>query len=85
MLFQRLVNTTGKMKAETIRRDGMEKVLKDLCVEIASGDIGTERFNRLWIESGIPLEGFEFEIANLILVKAQDTLPEEVKYERTMH
>ena len=63
----------------------MEKVLKELCVEIASGDIGTERFNRLWIESGIPLEGFEFEVANLILAKAQDTLPQEVKNERTMH
>jgi hypothetical protein len=62
----------------------MEKVLKALCVEIASGDLGPERFNRLWIESGIPLEGFEFEIANLILAKAQETLGEEVR-EPTMH
>ncbi len=63
----------------------MEKVLKELCVEIASGDIGTERFNRLWIESGIPLEGFEFEVANLILAKATDSLWEDGPYPRTMH
>ncbi len=63
----------------------MEKVLKELCVEIASGDIGTDRFNRLWIESGIPLEGFEFEVANLILAKAQEALPKDCNDERTMH
>jgi hypothetical protein len=63
----------------------MDKVFKELCVEIASGDIGTEKFNRLWIESGIPLEGLEFEVANLILAKAQDTLSKEINSERTRH
>ena len=63
----------------------MEKVLKALCVEIASGDIGTERFNRLWIESGIPLEGFEFEVANFILAKAGDTFWEDELQTRTKH
>lgn len=63
----------------------MDKVLKELCVEIASGDIGTERFNRLWIESGIPLEGSEFEVANIILTKAQESNGEGALDKRTFH
>lgn len=63
----------------------MDRVFRDLCVEIASGDIGSERFNQLWIESGIPLEGWEFEVANLILAKAQETLQEETRKQRCMH
>ena len=63
----------------------MEKVLRELCVEIASGDIGTDRFNRLWIESGIPLEGLEFEVANIILAKAQETIPDEYPRDKIMH
>lgn len=63
----------------------MDKVLKELCVEIASGDIGTERFNRLWIESGIPLEGSEFEVANIILTKAQESNCEDSLDRRTFH
>ncbi|MFO1462551.1 MAG: hypothetical protein U1F66_02150 [bacterium] len=63
----------------------MDKVLKELCVEIASGDIGSERFNRLWIESGIPLEGSEFEVANRILTKAQESNCEDSIDSRTFH
>ncbi len=63
----------------------MDKVLKELCVEIASGDIGSERFNQLWIESGIPLEGSEFEVANIILTKAQESICEESLPRRRLH
>jgi hypothetical protein len=41
---------------------------------VAEGDIGSDRFNRLWIESGIPLEGQEFDVANIILAKAPNIL-----------
>ncbi len=63
----------------------MNKVLKDLCVEIVSRDICTEQFNRLWIESGIPLEGSEFEIANLILSKSMDSLGDLSTDNKTLH
>ncbi len=63
----------------------MDKVLKELCVEIASGDIGSERFNQLWIESGIPLEGSEFEVANIILTKAQESNCETHLPRRKLH
>ena len=63
----------------------MDRVFRELCVEIASGDIGSEKFNKLWIESGIPLEGWEFEVANLILAKAQDTTQEDIRRHRSLH
>lgn len=61
----------------------MNKVFKELCVEIASGDIGSERFSRLWIESGIPLEGQEFDIANQLLARNPDAF--EDKKDPTWH
>ena len=63
----------------------MDKTFRDLCEEVASGDIGSDRFNRLWIETGIPLEGQEFEIANLLLAKAPENLPADYLHSRTIH
>jgi len=63
----------------------MNKIFRDLCLEVASGDIGSDTFNRLWIETGIPLEGQEFEIANMILAKAPQPVSEERSKDRTYH
>jgi hypothetical protein len=49
-----------------------EGLLMELCLEVAKGDLASERFRDLWIESGINLDGEEFEIANRILVRAQE-------------
>ncbi len=63
----------------------MNKLLRELCLEVANGDIGSENFNRLWIEAGIPLEGQEFEVANLILAKVPELSLEELQKKRTYH
>ncbi|MBI2336884.1 MAG: hypothetical protein HYU97_09020 [Deltaproteobacteria bacterium] len=63
----------------------MHQILKELCVEVLSGDIGTERFNRLWVQSGIPLEGEIFDIANNILNHAAEITPELILYQPTYH
>ena len=63
----------------------MDKTFRDLCEEVALGDIGSDRFNRLWIETGIPLEGDEFEVANLILAKAPENLQADNLITRTLH
>lgn len=63
----------------------MDKIFRDLCEEVALGDIGSERFNRLWIETGIPLEGTEFEIANHILARAPEMIQEDNLFTRTLH
>jgi len=49
-----------------------EEILLQLCVEMARGDVASERFRELWLESGVSLEGAEFEVANQILVKAYE-------------
>ncbi len=48
------------------------ELLIQLCLEMAKGDVASERFRELWIESGVALEGTEFEVANQILVKAYE-------------
>ena len=63
----------------------MNKNFRDLCEEVAQGDIGSDRFNRLWLETGIPLEGQEFEVANLILAKAPENYLGEHIRKRTVH
>ena len=49
-----------------------ETILLELCLEVAKGDLASPRFHELWMESGINLEGDEFEIANRILVHAHE-------------
>jgi hypothetical protein len=49
-----------------------EGILMELCLEVVKGDIASNRFRELWIESGVPLEGDEFEVANRILVRAHE-------------
>lgn len=44
-----------------------ERVLRDLCIEIAKGEIGGNRFNQLLIETGVYLDEHEWSVANKIL------------------
>ena len=44
-----------------------ERVLMDLCIEIAKGDIGGDRFNPLLREAGVYLDDVEWEFANRLL------------------
>lgn len=50
-----------------------ERVLRDLCIEIASGRIGGKKFNDLLIESGIYLDEQEWETANRLLGRSNPT------------
>jgi hypothetical protein len=45
-----------------------------LCVEIAKGDIGGERFNRLLLEAGVRLDDVEWEYANRLLGRSDRLL-----------
>lgn len=44
-----------------------EQALRALCIEIAKGDIGGDRFNQLLIEAGVYLDEVEWECANRLL------------------
>ncbi len=62
-----------------------EGILLELCLEVAKGDVASERFRDLWIESGIPLEGDEFEVANRILVHAHEIGSDGFSVHRSKH
>ncbi len=44
-----------------------ERILRDLCIAIAKGEIGGNRFNELLIETGVYLDEMEWEFANKLL------------------
>lgn len=41
-----------------------EFILRQLCIEMVSHGIETDRFTELWLASGVLLESLEFELAN---------------------
>lgn len=49
-----------------------ERVLRDLCIEIANGDIGGRRFSELLLEAGILLDEDEWKAANRLLGKSDE-------------
>lgn len=49
-----------------------ERVLRDLCIEIAQGDIGGRRFNELLLDAGIILDEDEWRTANRLLGKSDE-------------
>jgi hypothetical protein len=51
-----------------------ERVLRDLCIEIAKGEIRGDRFNELLLEAGIYLDEYEWEAANRLLGRSDQIL-----------
>ena len=61
--------------------DRQERVLRDLCIEIAKGKIRGDRFNELLLATGIFLDEHEWETANRLLAKSdqiQSSAPAEL-------
>ncbi|MBI2068139.1 MAG: hypothetical protein HYW02_00550 [Deltaproteobacteria bacterium] len=48
-----------------------ERWLRDLCIEIAIGNIGGDRFNDLLMKTGILLDEREWDTANKILGQSE--------------
>jgi hypothetical protein len=44
-----------------------ERLLRELCIEIVAGRIGSKRFNELLLETGIQLDEQEWDAANRLL------------------
>lgn len=47
--------------------ENMDPALRALCMEIIGGDVDSERFAWLLIETGINIQSFEWDIANKLL------------------
>lgn len=49
----------------------MDPALKALCLEVIGGDVDSERFAWLLIETGVNVEGPEWEMANRLLERRE--------------
>lgn len=50
----------------------LDPKLTALCRELLRDDVGSERFNRLLLQSGITLDSREWNVANKILGKSDE-------------
>ena len=63
----------------------MDLSLKALCMEVIQGNVDSERFAWLLMETGINLESFEWDVANDLLKKG-DAIAHLAKHsESTVH
>lgn len=51
----------------------MDPALRALCLEVVQGNVDSERFAWLLIETGIKIDSFEWDVANRLLEK-HDTM-----------
>lgn len=51
-----------------------ERVLRDLCIEIAKGEIRGGRFNELLLKAGVTLDETEWDTANRLLAKSEQVV-----------
>jgi hypothetical protein len=51
-----------------------ERALRDLCIAIARGEIGGQRFNELLLDAGVILDDQEWDIANRLLGKSDQMM-----------
>lgn len=49
-----------------------EKALRELCIQIARGDIMSHQFNNLLLESGVFLDDEEWQATNKLLSKSDE-------------
>ncbi|MFA4874077.1 MAG: hypothetical protein WC956_09920 [bacterium] len=63
----------------------MDPTLKALCVEVLGGDVDSERFAWLLIETGVNLESYEFEVANSLLKQGDAIASISREIVKTLH
>lgn len=50
----------------------MDPVLRQMCLEVLEGDVNSDRFASLLIESGIDPQGFEWDFATRLLERGDE-------------
>jgi hypothetical protein len=63
----------------------MDHTLKALCMEVISGNVDSERFAWLLIETGINIESYEWDIASDLLKKGDVIASLAKSTEKTVH
>lgn len=62
----------------------MDPVLRALCQEVVDGDVGSEQFAWLLIETGVNVEGLEWDVANRLLERVEVMHSLVKKFEQTL-
>ena len=63
----------------------MDLSLKALCMEVLSGDVDSERFAWLLIETGVNLESYEWDVANSLLKQGDAIASLAKSTKKTLH
>ncbi len=50
----------------------MDPVLREMCIEVLEGDVNSDRFASLLIESGVNPQGFEWDYATRLLERGDE-------------
>jgi hypothetical protein len=63
----------------------MDLVLREMCIEVLEGDVNSDRFASLLIESGINPEGFEWDYATRLLERSDQMRMKLEKFGQTLN
>ncbi len=63
----------------------MDPALKELCLEVLGENVDSEKFAWLLIETGVNVEGTEWDIANRLLRKGEAIHSLSQDTERSVH
>lgn len=63
----------------------MDPVLRALCLEVLVGDVDSEEFAHLLIETGVNIDSFEWDIANRLLEQGDAINSLSKRYGMTVH
>jgi len=63
----------------------MDPALRALCEEVLVGDVDSERFAWLLIETGVNLESYEWDVANNLLKQGDALASLTQKFGNTVH
>ena len=63
----------------------MDPVLREMCIEVLEGDVNSDRFASLLIESGINPQGFEWDYATRLLERSDEMRMKLATFGRTLN
>ena len=62
-----------------------EILLRELCSEVVSQGVNSERFTELWLATGVNLDSCELDIANKILQRSEEISGRATAQWKTIH
>ena len=62
----------------------MDPALKELCLQMIDGDVDSERFSWLLIETGVQVDGPEWDVASRLLGRREEAKSLQQKFGETL-